>query len=87
LSIKFDPIHFSYYTGQTAAGLVANLFSANSSTFLNYTNPLLYPQWVDPGTQTILHMDRYNSLNPFLGNARYGTINNIIPKYNPSDYT
>lgn len=55
--------------------------------FANYSNPTLFPYRVDSGTRTILHIDRYNTLSPFVGTDFYGTIKNIIPKYSPSDYT
>ncbi len=87
LSIRFDPLHFLYYTGDTAAWLQTNLFEANSDMFTYYSNPNLFPQWIDTGTKNILHIDRYNSLIPFKGDTRYGRILNITPKYNPSDYT
>ena len=85
-SVQLDPLHFLYYTGSVATDLQANLFVANTNMFLSYTNPLLFPQWIDGG-KTILHIDRSNTLSPFVGNLIYGTIKNFIPKYSPSDYT
>ena len=85
-SVQLDPIHFLYYTGDGAVDLQTNLFAANSSMFLSYTNPSLFPQWIDAG-KTILHIDRSNTLSPFVGNRIYGTITNFIPKYTPTDYT
>ncbi|MEI7557949.1 MAG: hypothetical protein WCJ45_03865 [bacterium] len=84
--MQLDPIHFLYYTGNGATDLQANLFAANTSMFLSYTNPSLFPVWTD-ADQTILHIDRSNASSAFVGNRIYGTITNFTPRYTPTDYT
>lgn len=85
LRLQLDPNHFSYSTSDVASVLQSNLFVASTETFMTYSNPSVYPTWIDTN-KTILHIDRYNPGTNFVGNGIYGALK-FTPKYSPSVYT
>lgn len=85
LRLQFDPTHFSYSTSDIASVLQSDLFVASSDTFFTYSNPTVYPTWIDP-SKTILQIDRYNPWSNFVGTGLYGVLK-FVPKHSPTPYT
>jgi len=83
--LQLDPNRFSYNTSDIASVLQTELFVANTASFNIYSNPTVYPTWVDPA-KTILQIDRYNTSTNFVGIKEYGTIK-FTPNYFPTTYT
>lgn len=85
LRLQLDPTRFSYNTSSLAHILQTNLFVASADTFFSYSNPTVYPTWID-SNKTILHIDRYNLGSNFVGTGVYGTLK-FTPTYSPIMYT
>ncbi len=86
LRLQLDPTHFSYNTSDVASVLQTQLFVASTASFSIYSNPSVYPTWLD-ANKTILQIDRYNPGSNFVGTNRlYGTLK-LLPKYSPTPYT
>gem|GEM_PF-1215506 len=81
-----DPTRFSYNTSDVASTLQTQLFVASTASFSIYSNPSVYPVWLDTN-KTILQIDRYNPGSNFIGTDRlYGTLK-LIPKFSSIEYT
>jgi hypothetical protein len=85
LRLQLDPTHFSYSTSDIASVLQSDLFVSSSDTFFTYSNPLVFPTWID-SSKTILQVDRYNPGSNFVWTGLYGILK-FTPKYSPSAYT
>lgn len=87
LRLSFDANHFSYSTSSLASTLQTNLFVASTQTFMMNTSPTASPSWMDPGVNSILQIDRYNSATNYMwSNGLYGTVL-FTPKYSQNSYT
>lgn len=85
LRLQLDPNYFSYNTSDVASVLQTELFVASADTFFTYSNPTVYPTWLDTN-KTILQIDRYNPGSNFVGTGLYGVLK-FTPKYSPTAYT
>lgn len=86
LRLQLNPTHFSYNTSDIASVLQTQLFVASTASFSIYSNPSIYPAWLDTN-RTILQIDRYNPGSNFVGTDRlYGTLK-LLPKHAPTAYT
>ncbi|HCY21380.1 TPA: hypothetical protein DIC40_06085 [Patescibacteria group bacterium] len=80
-----DPLSFSYSTSDDVPTLRTNLFSASTTTFLDWSSETS-PSWKAGSNKTILQIDRKNNLTDYNGsNGLYGTIV-FSPLYNVSTY-
>ena len=86
LRLQLNPTHFSYNTSDIASVLQTQLFVASTASFSIYSNPSVYPTWLD-ANKTILQIDRYNPGSNFVGTDRlYGTLK-LLPRYAQTPYT
>ncbi|AHB41525.1 hypothetical protein P148_SR1C00001G0735 [candidate division SR1 bacterium RAAC1_SR1_1] len=83
--LLLDPLSFSYSTSDDVPTLRTNLFSASTTTFLDWSSETS-PSWKAGSNKTILQIDRKNNLTDYNGsNGLYGTIV-FSPLYNVSTY-
>ncbi len=80
-----DPTVFSYSTTMSVPVLRSDLFTANSSTFMDWSAESS-PSWKAGSNQTILQIDRKNNTTDYKWtNWLYWTIK-FVPVYNPNPY-
>lgn len=85
LHLLLDPIYFWYSTSDVVSTLRADLFSASTNTFLDWSSETS-PSWKVGSNKTILQIDRKNNLTDYnWSNGLYGTVE-FIPVYDTSTY-